>query len=845
MFWRSPPKNRHGTSPAEPAGSPRDSYDRVEVSNPSDGGFWHWLLKLYAFAACCAAGLLVLAGIGVYVYFATTLPALPSFSQFRQDSAESTLVRAWDGTPLAEFATERREVLPFEAFPQRLVQAFVAIEDRRFYEHSGLDYRGMLRAALANLRAGRVVQGGSTITQQVARALLRTSQQTLQRKIREAILARRLETRYSKDQILTLYLNQIFLGHQSYGVAAAARRYFDKAVGDLDLAETATLAGIAQAPSRYSPLVEPELTRARRDQVLSAMADSGFIGEAEARAASARPLAVRPPPDFFRDRSPYFAEHVRRDIGKRYGEKALWEGGLQVETTLVPWVDQAAQENVDFSLRKLDKRQGWRGPVARLAGRAADEFRRRAAQRYGAEPPAEDRLYLGLVEASAGTGAQVRVGEKTYLLPSAGMQWAAPFSLVDSSNGRVLSSTAGLLKPGDVIWVANTHRSRLRRYADWTYDSANEVQWLAAYDNRKPPPGPPQLRLEQTPRVQGVMFSYDHQSGYVMTMVGGLEFDRSEFNRAVQACRQPGSTYKPVYYSLALDRGYGFGSLLNDTPRAEVDPITGEIWVPQNLNNTVEYQVNLEYALVWSKNVPSVQLFKLVGGKDVEAWARRLGITTPIIPDQALALGASCTRIDELTRAFSAFARNGSLEEPVYLRRVRDRAGHIVEDNTAVSDPMGPPDARLDRMVALAGGSVKNVIPPRAAWLTSQLLRRVVTKGHAPALRSTGLLVAGKTGTSSATMDTWFIGYTSRSMITTWIGDDRRERPLGYKDAAFMLNVPMAGRFLWETTAGQPLREIPWERPPGVRTNDTGGNLRATMEAVKAEDEAAAHKKKG
>jgi penicillin-binding protein 1A len=820
-------------------------FDRVEVSNPRDGGFWYWLFKLYAFAACCLAGLAILGVIGVYVYFASTLPALPSFSQFRQDSAESTVVRGWDGTPLAEFASERREILPFEAFPKRLVQAFVAIEDRRFYEHGGLDYRGMLRAALANLRAGRVVQGGSTITQQVARALLRTSQQTMQRKIREAILARRLETRYSKDQILTLYLNQIFLGHQSYGVAAAARRYFDKAVGDLDLAETATLAGIAQAPSRYSPLVEPELTRARRDQVLSAMAASGFIAPDEAQAASAKPLAVRPPPDFFRDRSPYFAEHVRRTIGKHYGEKALWEGGLQVETTLVPWVDEAAQENVDFSLRKLDKRQGWRGPVAHFAGAAADEFRRRAAQRYGAEPPVENRLYLGLVESSTSSGAQVRVGEKIYPLPSAGMQWATPFSLVDSSNGRVLQSTAGVLKPGDVIWVANAHRSRQRRYSDWTYDGAGEVQWLAGYDNHKPPPGPPQLRLEQTPRVQGTLFSYDHQSGYVTAMVGGLEFDRSEFNRAVQACRQPGSTYKPIYYSLALDRGYGYGSLLNDIPRAEVDPITGEVWIPKNLNNTVEYQVNLEYALVWSKNVPSVQLFKLVGAKDVEAWARRLEITTPIIADQALALGASCTRIDELTRAFSAFARNGSLEEPVYVRRVRDRAGNVVEDNTAASDPMGPPDARLDRMVAVAGQSVKNVIPPRTAWLTSQLLRRVVTKGHAPSLRSSGLLVAGKTGTSSATMDTWFVGYTSRSMITTWIGDDRRERPLGYKDAAFMLTVPMAARFLSETTAGQPLRDIPWERPAGVRANDTGGNLRATMEAVKAEDEAAAHKKKG
>jgi penicillin-binding protein 1A len=388
------------------------------------------------------------------------------------------------------------------------------------------------------------------------------------------------------------------------------------------------------------------------------------------------------------------------------------------------------------------------------------------------------------------------------------------------------------------------NRSHLRRFSDWTYDSAGEVQWLPAYADHKTPTGPVALRLEQTPRVQGSLFSYDHQTGYVTAMVGGLDFDRSEFNRVVQACRQPGSTYKPIYYSLALDRGYGYASLLNDTPRAEVDPITGEVWVPKNLNNTVEYQVNLEYAMVWSKNVPSVQLFKLVGGRDVEAWARRLGITTPIIPDQALALGASCTRVDELTRAFSAFARNGSLSDPVYVRRVRDRAGNLLEDSTAVSDPMSSPSERLDRMVALAGKRTKEVIPPRTAWLTSQLLRHVVTKGHAPALRSSGLLVGGKTGTSSATMDTWFVGYTSRWMTTAWIGDDRRERPLGFKDAAFMLSVPMTARYLYEVTAAQQLKDIPWERPPGVKANDTGGSLRTTMEEVKA-DTAEPKKKKG
>jgi penicillin-binding protein 1A len=832
VFWRR--------SSPEPAA--------VEVTNPADGGFWFWLFKFYAFAALCLVGLGLLSGIGLYAYFASTLPALPDFERYRLEAAASTHVRAWDGTDLAELASERREILPLEAFPEKLLQAFVAIEDRRFYEHAGLDYRGMLRALVANLRAGRIVQGGSTITQQVARSFLRSSEQTVQRKIREAILARRLEARYAKDQILALYLNQIFLGHQSYGVAAAARRYFDKDVSELDLSEMATIAGIVQAPSRYSPLLAPELTRARRDQVLTAMATAGVIDQATADELRSRPLEVHQPPDIFRERSPYFAEHVRRDIAKRYGDKALWEGGLEIDTTVIPWVDESAQENVDFSLRKLDKRQGWRGPVTRVTGAAADELRRRARARYGAKPPAEDRLYLGLVEGMDGGKALVRVGEKVYPLPPAGMDWAFPYSVADSTNGRTLTSTRSVLHPGDVVWVTPLYRSHLRRYSDWTYDDAGEVQWMAAYADQKPPPGPLALRLEQTPKVQGVIYSYDHQSGYVVAMAGGLDFDRSEFNRAVQACRQPGSTYKPVYYSLALDRGYGYASLLNDTPRAEVDPITGEVWVPQNLNNTVEYQVNLEYALIWSKNVPSVQLFKLVGGKDVEAWARRLGMTTPIIPDQALALGASCTRIDELTRAFSAFARNGSLAEPVYVRRVRDRSGNLLEDNTAVSDTMSAPSERLDRMVALAGQVSKDVIPPRTAWLTSQLLRHVVTRGHAPSLRSSRQLVAGKTGTSSATMDTWFVGYTSRWMTTTWIGDDRRERPLGYKDAAYMLTVPMAARYLYEVTAGQPLKDIPWERPPGVKATDIGGHLRTTMDEVKAdrgEPRSEPHRSKG
>jgi len=826
---------RIGPQPA--ARVPDARTGRVEIANLSDGGFWFWLFKFYGFGFVAVGGIGLWVALGAYIHFASSLPPVPEMATYQAEVATTTFIRGWDGTPLAELATERREFVPFDKIPRRLIQAFLAAEDRRFYEHGGIDYRGIARALGANLRAGEVAQGGSTITQQVAKSFL-TSERTIQRKIREAILARRLERHLGKDEILTLYLNQIFLGAGAYGVGGGARRYFDKTVDQLDVGEMATLAGLVRAPSRFSPLTNLEAGRSRRDQVLNAMVASGYLTDSEATTWKARPLKLRPRTDFFRASSPYFTEHVRRDIARRYGDKKLWEGGLDVETTVLPWVDASAQENVDFGLRKLDKRQGWRGPVARLTGPALDEFRKRAIDRYGAEPPAEGRLYLGLVESSDKTGARVRIGKGVYTLPATALGWAVPFSKKDSTNGRLLDSTIGVLHPGEVVWVKNAYRSHLRRFADFTYDDKSEVQWMSPYDDAKAGKAPPlavELTLEQTPRIQGAIFSYDHATGYVLAMVGGDDYDRSEFNRVTQACRQPGSTYKPMYYSLALDKGYGFNSLLNDVPRAEVDPITGEVWTPTNLNNTVEYQVSLEYALIWSKNVPSVQLFKLMGGHEVEAWARRLGITTPIIPDQALALGASCSRMDEMTRAFSAFARNGVLVDPVSIRRVRDRSGRLLEDHSSVGDPMGRPEDRLDRLVETAGIKPTPVISPKTAYLTSTLLRHVVTRGHAPAIRNAAMMAAGKTGTSSATMDVWFIGYTSRWMTSAWVGDDLRERPLGAKDAAFMITVPMFARYINEVTVGQPLREIPWERPPGVKQGDTGGKVRTTVEEVLAE----------
>jgi penicillin-binding protein 1A len=818
-------------SKAAPARSARR---RVAIVNPSDGGLLFWLARLYAFAALGLLSALLWAGAGAYVRFAAQLekdlaqkglPPLPDLARYADQAPGVTTLYGLDGSIIAELSRERREVVPLDRVPPKLIDAFVATEDRRFFEHGGIDLRGLVRAFVVNLRAGGVAQGGSTITQQVAKSYL-SSERSYSRKLKEAILARRIEARYSKRAILALYLNQIFLGNGAYGVQAAARRYFDKDLSELDLGEMAMIAGLARAPSRDSPLVDLDAAMARREQVLLNMAAIGSISDEEARRWAKTQLVVRPRRDYFHEVAPYFAEHVRRDLVKRYGQQGVYESGLRVETTVVPELDVLAADNVDVAARKLDKRQGYRGPEAHLGPDLAKIFRSRAATLYGSDRLVEDKLYLGLVEEVTQAEARVRVGGKVYPLPVDKMRWAARYSSSDATNDKQIEGCNEALRKGDVIWVRWAWKSRIPRFSEFTYNEEGEAVWVAEQPLKRPPPGPQVLMLEQAPRVSGSLFTFDHHDGYVYAMAGGDDFDQSEFNRVVQSCRQPGSAYKPIYYSLAIDRGYPFDSEWNDKPKAEIDPVTGELWVPQNVDGTYSVRVSLEKALVWSKNPPSVEIFETLGAKDVEKWARKFGFTTPIHADKALALGASCIKTDELSRAFAIFARNGRPLDNVYVRRVLDRRGRVVEDHTAWDDTQLAPADRLDRVAALFGDEPEPVIAPRTAWLTSTLLRRIVTQGHSGPIRAIKIPAAGKTGTSSHTSDVWFVGFTSRWLTTAWLGDDTYERQLGYKDASFMLSVPMWARYMYLATDGQTLDEIPWERPPGVKPSDIGGPLK-------------------
>ncbi len=416
----------------------------------------------------------------------------------------------------------------------------------------------------------------------------------------------------------------------------------------------------------------------------------------------------------------------------------------------------------------------------------------------------------------------VRIGDFRYELPFKHLKWASPWSRTEAINDLEILSALEALKQGDVVWVSRVPLGR-GKFREWHLVGPNPRWFVERVPTRKQQEAPIFVQLEQWPHPQAAILTADHGTGYIVAMVGGHNYAQSEFNRAVQACRQPASAYKPIYYSAALDLDYGYDSLLNDKPVAEVDPITGEVWTPTNLYGLSQNQVTLEYALVFSKNIPSIAVFKRVGADNVEKWARRLGFTTTIIADRALALGASCTDLDELTRAFAIFARNGKWIDFVPVRRIFDRDGSLLEDNTVFYDPMLPVSDRLDRMVATAGDVPKQAIPERAAFLTSKLLRQAIKFGFAGIIRTTRVRAAGKTGTSSDTMDTTFVGYTSRWITAVWLGDDLRVRPLGIDDAAYQTAVPMWSRYMAEATAGHPNLDIPWDVPPGLSLKDRGG----------------------
>jgi penicillin-binding protein 1A len=784
--------------------------NRVWVTNPSRAGLLGWLFRYLALTSL----LLVLASVWVgreaYLYFAAELPDLEQVSAYRDLAPGVTRIHAADGTLLAELAREHRAYAQLQDIPGSLIAAFLSAEDRRFYEHGGVDFRGLARAMRANIQSGSVVQGGSTITQQVAKSFLDDQERTLERKVREAILSVRMESQLDKAAILEIYLNKIFLGYGAYGVGAAASRYFDKRLDELTLAESALIAGLAQAPTRWSPVINPELALRRRNLVLGDMVEAGYLEPAEAEAASAEPIVLAELRDPFRWRAPFYAEHVRQLVSERLGDDAVLGDGLTIETGANLVLQAAADRTVESSARKLDRRQGWRGPVAHLIKPSArEQLHARMLDEYGPEPLTQTQANtwrLGLVTEVRRFETIVDLGAVTGLIPLRTTTWIAPYDPGVGINDQTASDMQQALEVGDVIWVR----------PDLTAD--RQLQ-------RDEASGLTLLELGQTPLVEGVLFTYDHQRGSVEAMASGVDYDRSQYDRATQACRSPGSVFKAFYYALALDLGWQADAVLEAKPW---EPEPGEEWNPRNIDKTIDGKVLLRTAFIKSLNTPSIRLFLAVGIQPTINFARKLGFTTEMIPDKGLSLGTSCVLIDELTAGFGVFARGGSRRDPSYVRRVVDKHGQLRIDERHPLDGAVDIAGRIDRMAALAHDPPEQIVDPRTNFLISRMLREVVTFGTSTRASTIGAPAAGKSGTASGrykrdgrwddlTTDAWFVGYTSQHATAAWMGfDDRNERSLGDEEASYTTAIPLWTDYMKIVVEGRTLDKIPAHEPEGL-----------------------------
>ncbi|HOX43901.1 MAG TPA: PBP1A family penicillin-binding protein [Myxococcota bacterium] len=766
-----------------------------------------WMLACLAF--WFAGGSLGI--LSIYLAVEDSVPELPRLDQYNPPA--TTRLYSHDGTLLAEFAIERRDVMPQSQIPRRLVQAFIASEDDNFFNHAGIDPMGILRAALKNLQAGKVVQGGSTITQQVAKTFV-GREKTFTRKFKEAILARRLETTFGKEDILYLYLNQIYLGHGSHGVQAAARNYFHKNVWELDLGEMTAIAGLPQAPSEYDPVARPEAARERRSYVLERMQAVGFAAPAEAEAAAKAPIQARPIVDIFRQRSPYFSEEVRRQLQQRYGTEGVYEAGLTVETTLDLDYQLAAQQVMNDGIVSIDHRQGYRGPLLHLAEPAERQKLLEAAQKHfvrmgwldeAGELPMDQPL-LAIVDEVSESRALVSVGLARGLLPVMGMRWARdpdPTVHYQSASARV-NDVRRKLKPGDVILVRRTSADALMR------DEPPALRKVL-----EDPPGVALLRLDQIPAVQGALVTTEPQLGYVKAIIGGYNFDDSEFNRVLQACRQPGSAFKPITYSLAIqEKEYNPAKVLIDSAVVYDDPENQNRWKPENFDADFKGKVTVHMALVNSMNVPAIKVLDDVGIPETIAWAHKLGLTTPLREELGLALGSSCLKPWDLTQVYAVFNQGGRRTPAEFVRKVTDRWGRVLLNRTSPLDPWQSWDEKLDRGYDRLARPPEQLIEPRANYILLHLLEGVASRGTAANARSLGAPVAGKTGTTNDSADAWFVGFTRDLVTTVWVGNDEPKDPLGRGETGSRAAVPMWVSYMRQALGERPQGEF--EVPPGI-----------------------------
>ncbi len=699
--------------------------------------------------------------IGILWVGTQGLPSLESL----QDYQPSLITRVYsdEGDVIGQFFVERRIYIPIDGIPQSLINAIVAVEDSRFFEHPGLDVVGIFRAAWTNLKSGGKVQGASTITQQLARTLFLSRERTYKRKIRELILAFKMELILSKEKILEMYLNQIYFGHGAYGVGSASQTYFSKDLSDITLSEAAILAGLPKAPNTYSPYRNPELAKNRQEHVLGRMVQTNFISKAEAKEAIEAELTFHR--KSLKPIASYFLEHIRQTLVAHYGETMVYKGGLQVHTTLNVAMQKAADEAVHRGLHELDKRQGWRGPIG---NQPLTELTENPVK--SPDEPNPHEILKAIVTKTSDKSAEILV-ENVYKghIALADMAWAhrrlKRGKEVTEAVLRTNLTAREILQPGDIIEVTTKHGDL----------EAGEFV------------------LDQTPLVQGSLLALDPRTGAVLAMVGGYDFQRSEFNRAITARRQPGSAFKPLIYAAALKNGYTPASLVLDAPVVYEQEDDGEIWKPENYEKRFFGMISLREALRHSRNAATVRLLEQIGVQDVLDLSTSLGITSPLSQDLSLALGSSSVTLQEITSAYGVFANQGLWLPPYTITMVKNLEGEVLEQH--IFEP-------------------QQAVSKETAYLVTNMMMDVIQSGTGRRAKSIGRPLAGKTGTTNSYRDAWFVGYAPNLATGVWVGFDG-VRTLGRLESGAHAALPIWTDYMAKSL--QPLPVTTFSIPEGIR----------------------------
>ncbi|MEZ5827835.1 MAG: penicillin-binding protein 1A [Hyphomicrobiales bacterium] len=769
------------------------------------GGFFLRFLG-FMFAASMILFIAV-AGAAAFVLWKVS-QELPDYEVLaKYEPPVMTRIHANDGRLISEFARQRRIYVPITAIPQRVIEAFISAEDKNFYQHGGLDIQGIIRAVATNLSAvqsGARMVGASTITQQVAKNFLLTSDQNIERKLKEAILAIRIERAFTKEQILELYLNEIYLGAGAYGVAAAAQTYWGKALDELTLADAAYLATLPKAPSNYDPFRHADRALARRNWVIDRIVENGFATLEEGEAAKAEPLGVKARtygPKIFA--SEYFAEEVRREILDRFGEDKLYGGGLSVRTTLDPRLQSIARKALVDGLTGYDRvHGGWRG-VDKTIDIAGDWGKTLAGVPVWSDiEPWKLAVVLEASKTEAKVG--IRPGRDEYgkLIEDRDIG-TIPFEEVKWTRK---GSVNAVLKPGDVIYVA-PRKTKVKAEDGSEQEQVVKGEWS----------------LQQPPEVSGAIVAMDPHTGRVLAIVGGFSFAQSQFDRATQARRQPGSSFKPIIYTTALDNGYTPSSIIVDGPICVSQGKGMPQWCPKNYSGGGAGPSTLRRGIEKSRNLMTVRLSRDMGMPIIVEYARRFGVYDNLMPALSMALGAGETTLLRMAGAYSIIANGGKKVEPTFIDRIQDRYGRTIwRHDKRDCSACGAREWTGQNEPDLADVR-KQIIDPISAFQMVGIMQGVVQSGTATRLKALNRPLAGKTGTTNDYKDAWFIGYTPDMVVGAYVGYDQ-PRSMGRSATGGGLAAPIVKDFLEEALKGVP--PVPFRAPPGallVRVNHTTG----------------------